>query len=46
MLLDLLALGLGIRVFVGAVQLGRQQARPATNPGIPPQPRQQTGEAS
>jgi voltage-gated potassium channel len=32
MLLDLLVLGLGIRVFTGAVQLGRQQA----NPGIPP----------
>lgn len=36
MLLDLLALGLGIRVFVGAVQLARQQARPATDPDIPP----------
>ena len=29
MLLDLLVLGLGIRVFVGAVQLARQQAHPA-----------------
>jgi voltage-gated potassium channel len=36
-LLDLLLLGLGIRVFVGAVQLARQQAHPATDPGIPPQ---------
>ena len=35
MLLDLLALGLGIRVFVGAVQVARQQARPATGPGLP-----------
>ena len=37
MMLDLLVLGLGIRVFVGAVQLGRQQAPAATGPGIPPQ---------
>jgi voltage-gated potassium channel len=46
MLLDLLAVGLGIRVFVGAVQVARQQARPATGPGIPPpdQPRQESGE--
>jgi hypothetical protein len=35
-LLDLLVLGLGIRVFVGAVQLARQQAQPATDPEIPP----------
>jgi len=34
MILDLLVLGLGIRVFVGAVQLGRQQAPAATGPGI------------
>jgi voltage-gated potassium channel len=40
MLLDLLALGLGIRVFVGAVQLARQQPRPATDPGIPPEQQQ------
>jgi divalent metal cation (Fe/Co/Zn/Cd) transporter len=41
MLLDLLALGLGIRVFVGAVQRARQQTQPVTEPGIPPeQPRQ------
>jgi voltage-gated potassium channel len=40
MLLDLLVLGLGIRVFVGAVQLARQQAHPATDPDMPPeQPR-------
>jgi voltage-gated potassium channel len=37
MLLDLLVLGLGIRVFVGAVQLGRQQAPAATGPGVPSQ---------
>jgi voltage-gated potassium channel len=37
MMLDLLVLGLGIRVFVGAVQLGRQQAPAATGPGIPSQ---------
>jgi voltage-gated potassium channel len=37
MILDLLVLGLGIRVFVGAVQLARQQTSPATGPGIPPQ---------
>jgi voltage-gated potassium channel len=36
MILDLLVLGLGIRAFVGAVQLGRQQADPATGPGTPP----------
>jgi voltage-gated potassium channel len=46
-LLDLLLLGLGIRVFVGAVQLARQQARPATDPGIPPQqPPQQREDTS
>jgi voltage-gated potassium channel len=37
MILDLLVLGLGIRAFVGAVQLGRQQAPAATGPGISPQ---------
>jgi voltage-gated potassium channel len=47
MLLDLLALGLGVRVFVGAVQLARQQAQPATDPGIPQeQLRQQGGDIS
>lgn len=35
MILDLLVLGLGIRVFVGAVQRGRQQAPAATGPGTP-----------
>ena len=42
MILDLLALGLGIRVFLGAVQLARQ-ARPApASPAAPPdQPQQQ-----
>jgi hypothetical protein len=39
MLLDLLALGLGIRVFVGAVQIARRQAQSAANPG-PPTPDQ------
>lgn len=37
MLLDLLVLGLGIRVFVWAVQVGRQQTPAATGPGIPSQ---------
>ena len=37
MILDLLVLGLGIRAFVGAVQLGRQQAPAATGQGIPSQ---------
>jgi hypothetical protein len=37
MMLDLLVLGLGIRAFVGAVQLGRRQAPAATGPGIPSQ---------
>jgi voltage-gated potassium channel len=36
MLLDLLVLGLGIRVFIGAVQRARQQAPPATDPDMPP----------
>jgi hypothetical protein len=36
MLLDLLVLGLGIRVFVGAVQLARQ-AHPAAGPDMPPE---------
>jgi voltage-gated potassium channel len=37
MILDLLVLGLGIRAFVGAVQLGRQQRPAPTGPGIAPQ---------
>jgi voltage-gated potassium channel Kch len=43
MILDLLLLGLGIRVFIGAVQRGRQRPRPdSADPGSPPeQPRQQ-----
>ena len=41
MVLDLLVLGLGIRAFVGAVQLGRQQAPPAAGPGISPDPPRQ-----
>ena len=42
MILDLLILGLGIRVFIGAVQRGRQRVNPApADPGSPPeQPRQ------
>jgi voltage-gated potassium channel len=35
MLLDLLALGLVVRAFVGAVQLARQQSA-STGPGVPP----------
>jgi voltage-gated potassium channel len=38
MILDLLILGLGIRVFIGAVQRGRQRAQPdPADPGSPPQ---------
>ena len=38
MILDLLILGLGIRVFVGAVQRGRQRAQPdSADPGSPPE---------
>ena len=38
MILDLLLLGLGIRVFIGAVQRGRQRAQPdSADPGSPPQ---------
>ena len=37
MILDLLALGLGIRVFTGAVQRGRQRPRPdPDDPDSPP----------
>jgi hypothetical protein len=46
MLLDLLALGLGIRVIVGAVQLARQQTRSATDPSISPGPPQQSDQTS
>lgn len=48
MILDLLTLGLGIRVFVGAVQHARQQAQqPATGLGIAPEePRQHGDDAS
>jgi voltage-gated potassium channel len=41
MLLDLLALGLVVRAFVGAVQLARQQAAPASAPDIPSGQRRQ-----
>jgi len=38
MILDLLILGLGIRVFIGAVQLGRQRAQPdSADPGSLPE---------
>jgi voltage-gated potassium channel len=44
MILDLLALGLGIRVFIGAVHLARQaQAAPAAPTPPPEQPQQQPG---
>lgn len=43
MLLDLLALGLGVRAFVGAAQLGRQQSNPAAGPGVPPGQTSQPG---
>ena len=33
MMLDLLVLGLGVRIFVGAVQFARRQAGPAVPPG-------------
>jgi voltage-gated potassium channel len=48
MILDLLILGLGIRVFIGAVERGRQRAQPdAADPGSPPeQPRQQNQPSS
>ena len=46
MLLDLLALGLGIRLIVGAVQLARQQTCPATDPSISPGPPQQSDQTS
>ncbi len=38
MILDLLILGLGIRVFIGAVQRGRQRGLPdSADPGSPPE---------
>ena len=44
MILDLLVLGLGIRVFIGAVQLARQEhPDPAGPAAAPEQPRQQPG---
>ncbi|MEO9220574.1 MAG: potassium channel family protein, partial [Mycobacteriaceae bacterium] len=36
MVLDLLVLGLGIRAFVGAIRLARQQVRPGTEPSTSP----------
>jgi hypothetical protein len=44
MLLDLLALGLVVRVFVGTVQLARRQAQPATDAGVPPEQKRQPGD--
>ena len=44
MLLDLLALGLVVRAFVGAVQQGRQQAATAARPDIPPEQARQQGD--
>jgi hypothetical protein len=47
MILDLLLLGLGIRVFIGAVQRGRQRANPdPADPGNPPQQPQQPNQPS
>jgi voltage-gated potassium channel len=46
MILDLLVLGLGIRAFIWAVQRGRQQASPATGPGIAPEPPRQHGDGT
>jgi voltage-gated potassium channel len=45
MVLDLLALGLGIRVFIGAVQLARQAHTDPADPAAPPteQPQRQPG---
>ncbi len=42
MMLDLLALGLGVRVFVGTVQFARRQA----NPGVPPGQTRQLGDGT
>ena len=42
MMLDLLVLGLGVRVFVGAVQFARRQA----DPGVPPGQARQQGEGT
>ena len=44
MLLDLLALGLVVRAFVGAVQSGRQPAAPAADPDVPPGQTPQQGD--
>jgi len=44
MLLDLLALGLVVRAFAGAVQLARQQAAPAAGPAVPPGQAPQQGD--
>ena len=48
MILDLLILGLGIRVFIGAIERGRQRTQPdPADPGSPPeQPRQQNQPSS
>ena len=46
MILDLLVLGLGIRAFVGAVQLARQQTGLATGPGVAPEQPRPHGDGS
>ncbi|HEX8862342.1 MAG TPA: potassium channel family protein [Actinomycetes bacterium] len=44
MLLDLLALGLVVRAFVGTVQLARRQAQPDTDAGVPPEQKHRQGD--
>lgn len=44
MLLDLLALGLVVRAFVGTVQLARRQAQPTTDAGVPPEQTRRQGD--
>jgi len=44
MLLDLLALGLVVRAFVGAGQQGRQEAATASGPDVPPEQERQQGD--
>jgi len=47
MILDLLLLGLGIRVFIGAVQRGRKRAQPdSADPGSPPEQTRQQDQPS
>jgi voltage-gated potassium channel len=44
MLLDLLALGLVVRAFVGTVQLARRQAHPEADADVPPERTRQQGD--